>query len=253
MAQTDLKSDAFCVYNQSTSPFFWVMEPGQYKNTYAFGEVGINATGGTAGSYIRPDLIDISSFLSGRDDMLSKCQPPIPDLDEIQQAPLKMQNDDAINLIPNYTREKRSAIDISAIDYNRWQLLNTEAQNPRFVIEDMWAQRGGLDSRNYTKKAWNTQACSSNLNPNQYCGPKCSPTTGSRVQSTMLNIPKPPQEPDYPFQGPYSQNVVSVGAAACGPNYFYGPNFDQGNCPDQQLSVLPNEALGLDKFPIVPQ
>lgn len=251
MAQTDLRSDAFCVYNQSTSPFFWVMEPGQYNNTYVFGEVGINAAGGTAGSYIRPDVIDISSFLSGRDDMLSKCQPPVPDLDEIEQTPLRMQNsDNVVSLLPNYTREKRSAIDLAAVDYNRWQLLDTDAQNPRFVIEDMWAQRGGLDSRNFTKKAWNTQTCSANLDPARYCGPQCAPTTGSKVRSNMLEKyeTRPSQEPNYPFQGPYSQDVVSVGAAACGPNYFYGPNMEKGKCPDQQLDVLPNGAMSLDQF-----
>ena len=65
MSATDLKSDAWCMYNQNSAPFFWVMEPGQYENTYVFGEVGVNAAGGTGGSFVRPDVIDISSFHTG--------------------------------------------------------------------------------------------------------------------------------------------------------------------------------------------
>ena len=61
-SQTNLKSDDFCGYNQASAPFFWILEAGQYENSYAYGEVGINASGGTGGSYIRPDVVDIDSF-----------------------------------------------------------------------------------------------------------------------------------------------------------------------------------------------
>lgn len=262
MSQTDLKSDAFCIYNQATSPFFWVMEPGQYENTYVFGEVGISAAGGTGGSYVRPDVIDISSFLSGRDDMLSKCQPPVPDLENLESQPIRVQNSEqAVNLLPNYTREKRSAVDLSSIDYNRWQTLDTEPQNARFVIEDMWPQRGGLDSRNFTKKAWgpkdsqeypNQNMCQSILDPARACGDYCAPVSGYKQKSNMLETfdRRPSQEPEYPFQGPYSQQVASVGAAACGPNFFYGPNFDKGSCPNSNIEVLASNAMSLDKFPV---
>jgi hypothetical protein len=62
---------------------------------------------------------------------------------------------------------------------------------------------------------------------------------------------KPQQEPEYPFTGPYSQDVVAVGAAACGPNYFYGANMENGSCPNQTLEVIPNGAVSLDQFQLV--
>ncbi len=87
MAQTNLKSDNFCGFNQAASPFFWIMEPGQYENTYASGEVGVFATS----NYVRPDVIQASSFLSGRDDILSRCNPPVPSLADTHQEPLRPQ------------------------------------------------------------------------------------------------------------------------------------------------------------------
>ena len=270
-SQTDLKSDAFCIYNQNSSPFFWVMEPGQYENTYSYGEVGINATGGTGGSYVRGDVIDISSFLSGRDDMLSRCQPPVPDLEDLEQENLHMQNgDNSINLLPNYTREKKSAVDLSSVDYNRWQPLDTDPQDLRFIIEDMWPQRGGLDTQNYTKLAWTPGSyqykegsCKDTLDPARACGEFCetvsgypgtNPLTGKKktVVSTMNNFNKRPnQEPDYPFMGPYSQTVASVGASdRCGENFFYGPRYDKGGetCNKLPMEMLESNALSPNKF-----
>ena len=190
MAQTNLKSDSFCSYNQSAAPFYWIFEPGQYNNTYVYGEVGINAAGGTGGSYVRPDVIDVSSYLSGRDDILSRCNPPIPSLDDVAQQPLTIQSGDASLLIAKDTREKRSAIDLSSIDYNRWTPLPTDPQNLRFVIEDFSAQRGGLDTQNYTKLAWNPtiqrgaavngpkDACRTILSPTMACGDYCDSVSG---------------------------------------------------------------------------
>ena len=273
MASTDLSSDAWCKYNQASSPFFWVMEPGQYENTYVFGEVGISSAGGSGGSYVRPDVIDISSFLSGRDEMLSKCQPPVPDLDDLEEEPLRNQDsNNAVNLIPQYTREKRSAIDLGAIDYNRWNPgLDNEPQDLRFVIEDMWAQRGGLDTQNYTKLAWNPgsynyqdpQICKTLLDPQRFCGKYCedvngypgvNPLTGKKVQSQSTMLEKleqrPSQENEYPFVGPYSQQVRAVGSSTCGDNFFFGSRFDQGYCQDPPNTMLEETALSTQQFPL---
>jgi hypothetical protein len=249
MSSTNLKSDAWCGYNQSASPFFWVMEPGQYANTYVFGEVGVNATGGTGGSYVRPDTIDISSFLSGRDDMLSKCQPPIPDLDEVKVEKFRVQNTkNTINLLPKYTREKKSAVDLASIDYNRWQPQDIDPQDLRFIIEDMWAQRGGMDTQNFSKLAWNKSNCNLILDPARACGEYCESVSGYPGKQWVTG--KPSTEPEYPFVGPYSQDIVSVGAAACGDNYFYGPRNEQGNCPVPQSKMLESVALSPQKFPL---
>lgn len=260
MAQANLKSDAWCSYNDSISPFLWVMEPGQYSNTYVFGEVGVSAAGGTAGSYVRPETIDVSSFLSGRDDMLSKCQPPVPDLGELKVQPYVKQNTDkTINLLSKYTREKKSAIDNSSIDYNRWQPQDIEPQDLRFIIEDMWAQRGGLDTQNYSKLAWapgsyqykNADACKTILDPARACGEFCDNVNGYNKGIVAKGYSKPPSEPDYPFVGPYSQDIIAVGGAVCGPNNFYGPRYTDGKCPTPENKMLDGVALSLGKFPII--
>lgn len=269
MAQTNMKSDAFCSYNQASSPFFWTMEGGQYENTYATGEVGLFATGGAAGSYVRPSVVDISSFLSGRDDMLSKCMPPVPDLDSLKEGPLAEQNaKNTTLLLPKFTKEKKSAVDISAVDYNRWQPLDTEPQDLRFVIEDMWAQRGGLDTQNYTKLAWKPgsytysppDACRMNLDPARACGEYCESVSGfpgnswldnRKLSAVAKTAPKPPNEPSYPFVGPVSQSVQAVGAAACGPNFYYGPRLEQGGpCPLNETKMLEGTAISPSKFPL---
>ena len=265
MADTNLKSDAWCMYNQNSAPFFYIFEPGQYSNTYVFGEVGINAAGGTAGSYVRPDVIDISSFLSGRDEMLSKCQPPVPDLDDLEEEKLKTQNsDNSVQLLPVYTREKKSAVELSAIDYNRWTPLDNDPQDLRFILEDMWAQRGGLDTYNYTTLGWNKRQCTDILDPARTCGEFCEsvsaypgvdPLTGQKKSavSTMGTFnQRPAQEPQYPFVGPYSQNVSKVGANdGCGENYFYGPRYDQGTCSSNfNIDMLQGSAISLSKFPL---
>lgn len=247
-AQTNLKSDDFCGYNQSVAPYLWTFQPGQYENTYVSGEVGINAAGGTAGSYVRPDVVDVDSFLSGRDDILSKCQPPVPSMDETKRETLHKQKDEnVINLLPKYTREKKSAVELSSVDYNRWQPQDIDPQDLRFIIEDMWPQRGGLDTQNYYKLAWNKGsfqykdgACKNLLDPARACGEFCEDVsgypgrdwiTGEKKSSVYKDYTKPPNEPGYPFRGPYSQDVFSVGADNGGPNFFYGDRYDKGSIP----------------------
>jgi hypothetical protein len=248
MAQTDNNSTDTCSYNQSAAPFYWIFEPNQYANTYTYGEVGISAAGGTAGSYIRPDVVDISSFLSGRDEILSRCNPPVPGLDEIENKPLRMQDNNNVDLlISKHTREKRSAVELSAIDYNRWQPnLPVEPQDLRFIIEDMAPQRGGMDTSNYSKLAWNPKVkygaavdgnkdlCRTILDPSRACGEHCAPVNGymPRVIAAPLDE-KPQGQPKYPFNGPTSQDIYAVGADSCGPNQFYGTKYDQGSCPPQ--------------------
>ena len=267
MSQTGLKSDAWCGYNQAAAPFFYVMEPGQYANTYVFGEVGVSAVGGTGGSYVRPNVIDVSSFLSGRDDILTKCQPPTPDLEELSAGELKEQNsNNTVNLLPIYTREKKSAIDLATVDYNRWVPQDIEPQNLRFVIEDMWPQRGGLDTQNFSKLSWRDGSfqykdgsCKKILDPARACGKFCEDVngyagkdwiTGKKKNVVAEGFKKPAQEPNYPFVGPYSQDVVAVGADTCGPNNFYGDNYDKGTCQKPLNKMLDGVALSPAKFPL---
>ena len=96
MAQTNLKSDAWDIYNQATKTFDWTLQNGQYNNTYAFGTVGVSA----GSNAIRSDVVDVSSYLSGRDNILSKCNPPIPKMEEANLPPLSVQKKDVNTLVP---------------------------------------------------------------------------------------------------------------------------------------------------------
>lgn len=155
--QTNLKSDLFCGYNNSASEMYWILDPSQYNNVYVSGEVGVSAAGGTAGSFEPADAIDISSFLRGLDSNVSRCSPPVPSLESVNTAPLHVQSDDTKFLVPLYTREKNSAIELSSVDYNRWTPLYTEPQNLRHVIPELAAQRGGLSTQAFVKAAWNQE------------------------------------------------------------------------------------------------
>jgi len=267
MAQSNLRSDDFCSYNTSAAPFYWIFEPYQYANTYVYGEVGINAQGGGPGSYVRPDVVDIDSFLSGRDDILSRCNPPVPGLDEIAQEPLIVQNSGNVSLlVAKDTREKKSAVDLSVVDYNRWQPnLPVDPQDIRFVIEAFSSQRGGMDTQNYSKSAWqptiargsavngSAAACQTILDPSRACGEFCNSVSGysgwNPNQNIRAQMPGRPQQ-NYPFKGITSQQVRAVGASACGEQQFYGPNYTSGNCGPQprQIVLLDNDPMAQISF-----
>ncbi len=200
MAQTNLKSDNFCGFNQAASPFFWIMEPGQYENTYASGEVGVFVTS----NYIRPDVIQASSFLSGRDDILSRCNPPVPSLKDTHQGPLRSQTlgfnvekfsnlageaKQPMTLIPEYTQEKKSAINLSAVDYNRWEFLPSNAQKIEHIIEMTAAQRGGLLTQQFSKLGWNagTNACKMILDPAR-AGPSGNSNAAKKAREYVQSV-----------------------------------------------------------------
>ncbi len=243
---TDTTTDNFCGYNSAAAPFFWTFQSGQYANDYKIGEVGVIPSGGSAGSYTPPDLIDNASFLDGRDSILSKCNPPIPSLDSVnkenfQQMMAASENPhqmDTSILLQKYTKEKRSQTSLDSIDYNRFQFIQIDPQNPRQIIENFSASRGGLDSRNWTKSAWSNQNnsplyssddCRMTLDPARACGEYCAPVSG--YAQTYLSTGKPPGQPDYPFKDVTSQELYSVGAAAGGSQFFTGMRMDEGADP----------------------
>lgn len=178
MSQTNLKADAFCSYSQASAPLEWVLEKGQYNNTFAMGSVGVNANSNA----VRPDVINIDSYLSGRDDILSKCNPPIPALDDANLPPLTYQNQGNTNeLQPIYTREKKSAVDLGAISYLPLTFephLPTPPQDINHIIFGGAAQRGGADTHNIVKQSWNEDNCETFLDPQRACGTDCSDANG---------------------------------------------------------------------------
>ena len=178
MAQANLKADAFCSYNQASAPLEWILQRHQYENTFAMGSIGINANANA----VRADVINIDSFLSGRDDILSKCNPPIPALDDANMPPLQYQNQKNVNeLQPIYSREKKSAVDLAAVSYLPLTMephLPNPPQRLEQIIFQGAAQRGGTDTRNVIKQSWNKDQCESFLDPQRACGVECSEVNG---------------------------------------------------------------------------
>ena len=169
-------------------------------------------------------------------------------------------------LIPQYTKAKRSETDLSSINYNRFDFLYSEPQNLRHVIEDLSAQRGGLDTQNFIKSAWSSNnngvnrqfkegfenqdpdLCMLNLDPSrvfpgsEYISnyPGEDWITGKPKKVNFRPTGKPPNDPNYPWSDITAQQLVNVQAAACGNSYFHGPKYNEGSCPKQQLRVLKN-------------
>lgn len=258
MAQTDLKSDDFCSYNASSQELMFRIAPYVYENTFSIGTVGINPTS----NHVRSSVINLDSYLSGRDSILAgKCAPPIPALDEANEPPLHYQNQENLNnLQPIYSREKKSAVNLSAVDYTALTFspeLFTPPQNLNHIIFQGQAQRGGLNTTNLVKHSWNSENCQSFINPQRACGKDCSEVNGYMVrQPYTKNNPeaqwgklpdsKIPQSSWYSpgvtntqigkAFGPErvtTQQVVSAGAAAMGPQQvvpttqvFHGLNSD---------------------------
>ena len=153
MAQTNLKSDAWDIYNQATKTFDWTLQNGQYNNTYAFGTVGVSA----GSSAVRSDVVDVSSYLSGRDNILSKCNPPIPKMEEANLPPLSVQKKDVNTLVPLYTREKKStssATNKSYIPYSFNPGVRKDTQSVKNIVFTGWSQRGGALTSNMIKDEW---------------------------------------------------------------------------------------------------
>lgn len=153
MAQTNLKSDAWDIYNQATKTFDWTLQNGQYNNTYAFGTVGVSA----GSNAVRSDVVDVSSYLSGRDNILSRCNPPIPKMEEANLPPLSVQKKDVNTLVPLYTREKKStssATNKSYIPYSFNPGVRKDTQSVRNIVFTGWSQRGGALTSNMIKDEW---------------------------------------------------------------------------------------------------
>lgn len=251
-SQTNLKTDDWCSQNQAAAPLDWILQKGQYNNTYAMGTVGINA----AANYVRPDIVNIDSYLSGRDDILSKCNPPIPALDEANEAPLVYQNEDNTNYLqPLYTREKGSAVNLSAITYIPLTFspdLPVPPQNVNNIIFNE-PQRGGLDTSNMIKNAWNTDAMEYFLDPQRACGKECTEVNGyttrlpysrDKPEATWGRLPDGMPSSSWtspsvtgtqagkarPMQ-PTSQMLVSLGAAPSGPQQVVSSQVVDPNNP----------------------
>lgn len=269
--QTDLKSDDWCFYNQSAAPLEWILQKGQYNNTFATGTIGINA----ASNYVRPDIVNIDSYLSGRDDILSKCNPPVPMIDEANEAPLVYQNEKNNNLLqPLYTREKASSVNLAAISYIPLTFepdLPAPPQDLNHIIFNE-PQRGGLNTSNLIRNAWGSDAMEYFLDPQRFCGSDCSEVNGA-----MSRMPYSKDRPEaewgrlpqglpssqwaapnttwtqpirsFPAQ-PTSQMLVSLGVSPAGPQQVVPTRVVDPN--DKRNLFMSNNVLPQESNPYNP-
>lgn len=188
--QADLKSDDWCSYNSSSAPIEWILQKGQYNNTFAIGSVGVPA----GRNYVRADVVNIDSYLSGRNDILSKCNPPIPALDDANETPLRYQDEKNTNYLqPIYSREKGAAINLAAISYIPYT-FEPDLPNPPQILSQIIfnePQRGGINTSNMLKNAWNSDSFEYFLDPNRACGAECSEANGY-----MTRLPYTEQNPE---------------------------------------------------------
>jgi len=114
------------------------------------------------------------------------------------------------------------------------------------------------NSANYGNNAsttGNPLTCQTILDPSRACGDYCNTVSGYTTfnrnnvawgQTGQTPVAKPmtgrPQ-PNYPFEGPTSQQMKAAGIASCGENLFWGPNYDQGSCGAQ-----PPQTVLLDNY-----
>ena len=75
MVQTDLKSDAFCDYNQAAAQMYWILDPVQNRLQYNIGETGV-PTG--VGLHTPGEVIKVDSYLKDIGNYLTGCVPPAP-------------------------------------------------------------------------------------------------------------------------------------------------------------------------------
>ena len=261
MSQANLKSDDFCSYNQAAAPFLWVMQKPQeqgFNNTFAYGSVGVN----TASNHVRPDIINIESYLSGRDDILSKCNPPIPALEDANDVPLTYQNNHNTNFLqPMYTRESKSSVNLSAVSHMPLSLqphLHSNPQNVNHIIFEGAAQRGGVNTSNVMKNAWNSKNCDAFVDPQRACGQYCSEANGymvrdpSQTEATWDKLPEGLPGSNW-FKGgnvlghSRPENITSQMASAVGASGSgSGPQFLIGN-KNANLPVIGNPS---DRYPV---
>ena len=175
MVYTQLQSPDVCGDNHSAATMYYTLDPVQNNPQYTIGNVG---TYGGVGLFTPSEVINVSSFLHNYDDVITK---DIPDVnkkcvnnfakhcDYNNLKTDKNNSDNIINdngviytpdtfLLPEYTREKGVAKDLSAVN---WQTenphLHTNHQDLTHVIFRGALQQGGFDSNQLIKQTWNNK------------------------------------------------------------------------------------------------
>lgn len=151
-----ISNGADCYYKQAAAQHAWILQtPTEqgFNNTSNQGSVGIFS----GSNHVRSDGVDADSFLSYRDKILSKSNPPIP---EIKDEIIKKQPDNVSKLQPLYTKETKSAVNLSSISYIPLTFEGhhfIKPQDTKHVIFEGAVERGGLNTSNMVKNVWSSK------------------------------------------------------------------------------------------------
>lgn len=163
-------------YDQINGPYNWTIDSTQNSEQYNLTETGIN---NSIGVHTPSDIINVSSYLSDRGNILTKELPPevkkqmksysLNNMDTLKQEKLKIGNiDNTQYLSPVSTRGKGKEKDLSDVD---WMAgfsgvptnLPINHQDQTHIVDRNILERNGLDSSQIIKSTWNNATVS---NPN---------------------------------------------------------------------------------------
>ena len=268
MVQTDLSSDNFCGFNQSASPFYYIMDPVQNNVQFKVGEVGVFPS---VGVHTPGNVIKVDTYLKDIGNVLTKCNLPIPagDIKEINKKKVefnfentedlitkknmvnskklkeqtkyfgnyeyknynefKKNNNKSTFLLPNFTREKGCAKDLSSVDLqggfmgNKSNLLS-DPQNLTHIIEKGIAlERGGLVSNQLIKESYKFNSPAAGNNVKTGCKIKIPYPTYAPFGLTYNDFGKEYNTKSQHFN---ANDVVSIGASSPDFEQFIGLPFN---------------------------
>lgn len=132
-------------------------------------------------------------------------------------------------LQPIYTRETKSAINLASKSYipMTFDRQHYEPQDPRHIIFEGAAQRGGVNTSNVIKNAWESNLCDTFIKYDRGCGKFCSEVNGYMTKSTDNAIWGSTKFGSSKPEPVTSQMSISLGSSRS----FHGPQFIYNNFP----------------------
>lgn len=163
---------------QAVAPYKWIIDNTQNSEQYNLTETGINSS---IGLHTPSDIINVSSYLSDRGNILTKELPPevkeqiksysLNNIETLKQEKLKLGNIDSSQyLSPVSTRGKGKEKDLSDVDWKAGfsgvpTNLPIDHQDQTHIVNRNILERNGLDSSQIIKSTWNNATVSNPSGP----------------------------------------------------------------------------------------
>ena len=165
-------------YEQSTAPYNWTTDSIQNTEQYNLTDTGINTS---IGLYTPSEIIDVSSYLSDRGNILTKELPPsikeqnktysLNNMEPLKHDKLELGKIDSTQFLsPLSTRGKGKEKDLSDIDWYAGfsgvpSNVPINHQDQKHIINRNVLERGGLNSSQLIKSTWNNATVSNPTGP----------------------------------------------------------------------------------------